>query len=263
MSSTPTNITASASTAPAPPALKPRWRRWGRKILRMSVTVYLGLAIVFYLLQTWMIFPGAATQGKAEARVRPQPDEQLVALETSRGEKISVLFSPALTAKGSPHPDAKHRPTILYFYGNAMTISSCGEELPLFRRLGANVAIAGFVGYGMSTGKPSESGVYATADAAYEYLLTRKDVDAKQIIPVGRSIGGAAAIYLGSRHDVGGVATFRAFTSMVDMGRQVVPWVPTSLLLRHRFGSEAPLPHIKSPLFLAHGTIDNLVPVNM
>src|SRR2546430_14865257 len=92
---------------PAPSALRPRWRRWGRKILRMSVTVYLGLAIVFYLLQTWMIFPGASTQGKAEARVRPQPDEQLVALETSRGEKIYVLFSPALTAKGSPHPDAK------------------------------------------------------------------------------------------------------------------------------------------------------------
>src|SRR5947209_8909174 len=189
----------------------------------MAATTYIGLAIVFYFLQTWMIFPGASTQGKREAIVRPMPGEELAEVKTSSGEKIVVLFAPALTAKGEPHPDAKHRPTILYFYGNAMTISTCGEELPKFQRLGANVAIAEFVGYGMSTGKPSEAGVYATADAAYEYLLTRKDVDPKQIIPVGRSIGGAAAIYLGSRHDVGGVATFSAFTSMVDMGRQVVP----------------------------------------
>jgi fermentation-respiration switch protein FrsA (DUF1100 family) len=258
-----TSRAAPAASTAAPPALRPRWRRWGARALKLSALAYIGLVIVFYLLQTWMIFPGAATQGKAEARVKPAPDEELVQLDTASGEKIYLLFAPALTAQGLPHPGAARRPTILYFYGNAMTISTCYDELYRFRRLGANVAIAEFVGYGLSSGKPSEAGVYATADAAYEYLLTRKDVDAKQLIPAGRSLGGAAAIYLGSRHAVGGVATFSAFSSMVDMGRQVLLWFPTSLLLRHRFENEARVPRIKCPIFLAHGTVDKLVPFAM
>src|SRR5260370_42463376 len=96
-----------------PPMPASRWKRSLRKILKISLCVYIGLAIVFYFLQTWMIFPGASSQGKREAAVHPAPDQQLVPLTTASGEKIYVLFSPALTASGSAHPDAAHRPTIL------------------------------------------------------------------------------------------------------------------------------------------------------
>ena len=157
-------------TPPVHPPL-PRWKRYLKKVAKLGVLVYMGLAIVLYALQNWMIFPGAATQGKPEAVVRPAADQTLVRLPTTTGETIAVLFAPALRPDGSPHPDAAHRPTLLYFYGNAMTISACFDELHHFRRLGANVAIAEFVGYGLSTGKPSERNCYATADAAYDYLL--------------------------------------------------------------------------------------------
>src|SRR4030081_2532093 len=113
MSVDPPTTPAATSEPPAPPRpVKPRWRRWTRKILKMAAAVYIGLAIVFYFLQTWMIFPGAATQGTREAIAKPAPDQELVPLHTASGEKIYVLFSPAQTAKGFPHPDAAHRPTI-------------------------------------------------------------------------------------------------------------------------------------------------------
>jgi fermentation-respiration switch protein FrsA (DUF1100 family) len=230
---------------------------------KLAVCIYLGLAIVIYFLQTWMIFPGAATQGKPQAQVRPTGTQQLIDLTTAAGDKTVLLFAPALTPGGLPHPDAAHRPTLIYFYGNAMTISACYEELYQFRRLGANVAIPEFVGYGLASGKPSEKTLYATADAAYEHLLTRSDVDPNQIIPVGWSLGAAAAIDLASRKPVAALATFSAFTSMRDMGRHVLPWFPTSLLLRHRFENQRKLRGITCPVFLAHGTQDSLIPFTM
>jgi fermentation-respiration switch protein FrsA (DUF1100 family) len=144
-----------------------------------------------------------------------------------------------------------------------MSLSGCYGELEHFRRLGCNVAIAEFVGYGLSSGKPSEAGVYATADAAYEYLLTRNDLDRRQIIPVGWSLGAAAAIDLASRKSVAGLATFSAFTSMTDMGHRLLPWFPTSLLLKHRFENERKLTKVSVPCLLAHGTQDSLVPFAM
>src|SRR5207248_9669521 len=93
--------------------------------------------------------------------------------------------------------------------------------------------------------------------------LTRRDIDPRQIVPVGWSLGAAAAIDLASRKPVGGVATFSAFSSMADMGRKMLPWFPTSLLLRHRFENERKMAQVSCPSFLAHGTLDTLVPFPM
>src|SRR5207245_2097151 len=98
-------------------------------------------ALVLYLLQSWLIFPGASTQGQPQAFITPASDQQLIPLTTAAGDKTVLLFAPALSRDGTPHPDASHRPTLLYFYGNAMTLSACSDELYQFRRLGVNVAI--------------------------------------------------------------------------------------------------------------------------
>lgn len=242
----------------------PRWKRWLKKLLKIGLAVYIGLAVIMFFLQDWMIFPGASSQGKPEANVRMMmPDQQLLRLPTRTGQTIAVMFGPALLPNGSPHPTAASRPTILYFYGNAMCISACSDEFAIFRRLGVNVAIAEFIGYGLSTGKPSEAGVYETADTAYQYLLTRSDIDPKQIISAGWSLGATAAIHLASNRSVGGLATFSAFTRMKDMAHQILPWFPTSLLVKYRFDNERAMALVKCPAFLAHGTIDGLVPYSM
>ena len=115
----------------------------------------------------------------------------------------------------------------------------------------------------MSTGKPSEAGIYATADTAYLYLLTRPDIDRRQIIPIGWSLGAAAAIHLASSKPVAGLATFSAFTSMPDMGHAMLPWLPVSLLAKYRFDNERKMADVKCPIFMAHGTVDSLVPFEM
>lgn len=208
-----------------------------------------------------MIFPGAFVHKGAS--VAPAPGREVLSLRTSDGQRISAVFGAALSPEGAPLSDAVRRPTILFFYGNGDCIKTSMELFDDFRRLGANVLIPEYIGYPMSDGRPSESGLYATADAAYDCLLARTDIDPKQIVVVGRSLGSGAAVDLASRKPVAGLATFSAFTSMDEMARKVLPMFPTSLFLKHHFNNEQKIAAVKCPIFLAHGTNDSLVPYGM
>ena len=129
------------------------------RIVRDVVVIYLGVLTLLYSFQTRVIFPGASTQGQPFAEVKPPRDTELVTLKTSRGERVVALFGPAMTSDGRIDPDAASRPTMIYFYGNAMCLSYAASDLDRFRRLGLNVLIPDYVGYGMSGGSPSEKDV--------------------------------------------------------------------------------------------------------
>jgi fermentation-respiration switch protein FrsA (DUF1100 family) len=123
-----------------------------------------------------------------------------------------------------------------------------------------NVLIPEYVGYGMSGGRAGEAGCYATAEAAYAYVLTRKDVDPDKIVAAGWSLGAAVAVDLASRKPVAGLVIFSAFTSMVEMARLHFPYLPASLLLRHRFESESKIARVRCPILIGHGRDDRLIP---
>jgi len=231
--------------------------------LRIAALVYVGLCIVLAVFQTAIIFPGAATQGRADCVVRPFQGSELVELKTTDGEKVVALFGPAMTATGTAHPDAKNRPTLLYFYGNGMCMADCEGEFLKFRQRGFNVMIPDFLGYGMSGGKPSEAACYATADAAYEHLRTRKDIDPNRIIASGWSLGGAVAVDLASRKKVVALAIFSTFTRLADAAREHMPYVPASLLLRHRFDSLKKIPQVTCATLIGHGRRDPIIPFAM
>jgi fermentation-respiration switch protein FrsA (DUF1100 family) len=233
------------------------------KVARIVVLAYLGTVAVLFSLQTRLIFPGASTQGQADAEVRPQTGTELVKLRTTRDDTIVALYGAAILSNGSPDPQAAHRPTMIYFYGNAMCLKYAAVQLEELRRLGVNVLIPEYVGYGMSSGSASEKGCQATARAAYDYLVTTRKVDPKRIISAGWSLGGAVAIDLASEKEVGGLIAFSSFTSAVDLGRRVLPFVPVSLLLRHRFDSIHKIAKISCPTLIGHGRWDRIIPFEM
>jgi fermentation-respiration switch protein FrsA (DUF1100 family) len=227
------------------------------------LTPYIGLLAVLFALQVRLIFPGSESQGKPTSVVHPGPGTTLVNLTTENDDKVVALFGPALLDDGSPDPEASRRPTILYFYGNAMCLNDTRFEFEHFRRMGLNVMIPEYVGYGMSSGKPGELGCRDTADAAFAHLQGRKDIDPKKVIAAGWSLGGAVAVDLAARKPVAGLIAFCTFTSMADMSRRSFPYLPTTLLLRHRFDSEAKMGRITCPILLGHGRRDEIVPAAM
>jgi len=208
-------------------------------------------------LQMQLVFPGGQSQGQLNARVYPPAGCELVTLHGPDGTKIVGLFGSPI-AKGGANPP----PSLLYFYGNGMCMAASLSEFNQFRRMGFNVIVVDYEGYGMSGGEPSEQGCYTAADAAYDYLLTRNDVDKERIVAVGWSLGAAVAVDLASRKHVAGLATFSAFTNIDDMSRVLSPG-HVEIDLGCQFDNLAKIGSVSCPIFMAHGREDELVPPEM
>jgi pimeloyl-ACP methyl ester carboxylesterase len=230
--------------------------------LRLAILVLAGFVAVLYVIQDRMIFPGAATQGSAEAIVRPRPGSELVELTTPGGQTVVALYGSALSFDGLPLADAGSCPVVLYFYGNAMCLASAQYDFERFRRLGLNVMIPDYLGYGLSGGKASERGCRDTAEACLNALSVR-GFEPKQIIVGGWSLGGAVAIDLASRHQVAGLIAFCTFTSTRDMARGIIPVPLPGVLFAHKFDSLAKMPSVTCPMLLGHGRRDPIVPFAM
>jgi pimeloyl-ACP methyl ester carboxylesterase len=145
-------------------------------------------------LELQLVFPGSQSQGQNSSRVQPTVGCELVQLRAADGTKIVSLFGKGIASREQPASF-----TLLFFYGNGMCMADCLSVFNQFRNLGFNVITADYEGYGMSGGTASEPGCYAAADAAYDYLLTRKDVDPNRLVATGWSLGAAVAIDLASR----------------------------------------------------------------
>jgi uncharacterized protein len=212
-------------------------------------------------LETMLVFPGAATQGRAV--LPPSGDYQLIPLQTPDGTRIVAEFGGALGPDGRPAADPGHAPTVIFFYGNGACVAYMAEEFLRIRQMGANIIMPDYPGYGMSGGKPSEAGFYAAADAAYDYIARRPGIDRDRIVAVGWSMGGAVAIDLAARRRVAALETISAFTSLPAVAHTVTPWLPVKLILRSRFDNLAKIPGVTCPIFIAHGVLDNIVPPAM
>ena len=244
-----------------PVPLSARARQAGRQLLTLPRKArelgYLACA------QGRLIFPGQWTQGHAKAEFDTPVGAERLTLSGSRGERIAALFAPAQTADGQPHPDAPKRPTIVFFYGNIMYLSSTIHIVERLRRSGANVLVPEYLGYGLSEGKACEAACYDTADAVWRHVTRRKDIDQTKIVVSGASLGGAVAIDLAARAPVAGLITLVTFTSIPDVARHTHPHVPIWWFIRHRFESVRKMPSVICPTLIAHSTGDRLIPYEM
>ena len=114
--------------------------------LAFAAILYVGLALVLYLLQGRMVFlphlPGRALDATPEAIGLDYED---AVIETADGERLHGWFVPADTARG----------TLLFFHGNAGNISHRMQTLQLLHDLGVTVFIYDYRGYGRSPGRPT------------------------------------------------------------------------------------------------------------
>ena len=154
--------------------------------------------------------------------------------------------------------------TWLWFHGNAGNIGHRVDNLGAFvRRLGVNVFIFDYRGYGRSEGSPSEKGTYLDSEAALAYVRSRDDVDNSKLVLFGRSLGGAMAVHVAAQHDVYALILESPFPSIKAMARTHYPIPGVELLLRSKYDSLARIKDSRSPLMVLHGDRDQTVPLEL
>lgn len=124
------------------------------------------------------------------------PDRALIADPSNIGLDFDNIFlktEDAIELSSWYIPSNSKRGIILFCHGNAGNISDCLETIQMYNRLGLDVLIFDYRGYGQSSGKPTETGTYRDADAAWQYLLREQRANPRSIIISGRSLGGAVA----------------------------------------------------------------------
>ena len=110
-----------------------------------------------------------------------------LAIPTADGERLHAWRLPA----ESP------RAHVVYFHGNGGNLSVWAPILVRLQHRGYSVLAVDYRGYGLSTGRPSERGLYRDVDAVIEYAWRDRD-GRVPIVYWGRSLGTAMAAHAAS-----------------------------------------------------------------
>ena len=152
--------------------------------------------------------------------------------------------------------------TILFFHGNAGKLDNRIYKLNEFEKMEVNYLIFAYRGFSGNKGKPSELGLYEDALAAKKWLNS-KEIEDKDIILYGESLGTAIAINLAKDNSFSGIILESPFTSMESLAKQYYPYLPVKILLKDKFNSIEKLNMNKAPLLVMHGKKDKIVPFSM
>lgn len=174
-------------------------------------------------------------------------------LTTADGVHLHGWFLPNPRRRASPH-------TLLFLHGNAGNISHRSASLAIFAELGLDQLIIDYRGYGQSDGKPSETGLYRDAAAAWRWLTEARGVAPADIVVFGRSLGGAVATELASRVQPGALIVESSFTDVAAMARLHHPLLARFVPLRYRLPSAEYLAQVRSPVLVLHSPDDGIVP---
>lgn len=160
-----------------------------------------------------------------------------------------------------PHPEAKQ--VLLFFHGNAGNISHRRTSLEIFHRLGLNVLIIDYRGYGQSEGRQSEQGLYKDGAAAWRYLTQEKGFAPGNIIIFGRSLGGAVAAHLAAEVNARGLILESTLSSARDYANRVL-WLLSKLsVIYFDLNSADYVTRVHYPVLVLHSPDDEIMPFSL
>jgi hypothetical protein len=217
--------------------------------LKIAAVAYCLVLLVLLFLENMLVYP---------APRYPEGDWQATWLEH---EDISFNSADGTMLHGWYVEHPRPKAVILYCHGNGTHVAYIAEFLAEMRdKFQVSIFAFDYRGYGRSEGKPAEKGILEDADAAQEWLAKRAGIETKDLVLMGRSLGGGIALHLAAENGARGVILQNTFTSLHDAAASNYPWVPVRLLMRNRYDSLSRISRYSGPLFISHGTADRIIP---
>ncbi len=204
--------------------------------LLILLLAYLGLGVLLYLKQrSFIYFPQANNLATPENSLILPVNAAHLHLITSIGQR----------------PQA-----IIYFGGNAEDVSL---SLPAFEIAypAHDLYLVNYRSYGNSSGKPTETALFADALAVFDHVQQQ---GYKKIIVIGRSLGSGVACYLASQRSVDELSLVTPFDSLLAIAQQHYPVYPLSWLLKDKYESWRYAPKINAPTTLLIAAQDEIIP---
>jgi len=179
---------------------------------------------------------------------------EAIAIHTRDGEQLRAWWL---------HADAP-RAGIVYFHGNGGNLSVWAPIVASIAERGYSVLAIDYRGYGSSSGRPSERGLYRDVDAALEHVARHHDIHVP-LVYWGRSLGATMAAYAATIARPDGLILESALVGLVA-GVSVLSLTPKTplaflaLFSTYRFPTAALVNRAASPVLVLHGDRDSVIP---
>lgn len=223
-------------------------------LIAVATGFYVLLGVMLYFMQERMVFLARLPGRELVATPRDagfQYDD--VSFDTTDGFLLHGWYVNARNPRG----------TVLFLHGNAGNISHRLDSIAIFHELEFDTFIIDYRGYGQSEGKPGEEGTYRDAEAAWQYLVTERGQDPARIVVFGRSLGGAVAARLATKHEPAALIIESSFTSAVEMAARLYPFMPVRLITRLRYPVIDFVARTTCPILIVHSRDDEIIPFAM
>lgn len=163
------------------------------------------------------------------------------------------------------YPVREDAPTILFFHGNGETAPDYDYVAPVYRKLGLNLFVTDYRGYGMSDGNPTSSTMIRDAHPLFQgfgAFLNEQNFTGKRYV-MGRSLGSAPAIEIAYHYpqELAGLIVESGFASAQNQLQRI----GMTHLLQHYpdpvgFGNDYKISEVTIPTLIIHGEQDEIIP---
>jgi fermentation-respiration switch protein FrsA (DUF1100 family) len=224
-----------------------------RKMLWTLVLLIASLAALILLVR-WLeprmaFFP---FRGETETPRTFDVAYEAVSVKTADGEVLRAWRIPAPGAHGQ----------IIYFHGNGGNLSIWAPILAGLGRRGFAVFAFDYRGYGLSTGHPSERGLYRDVEAIVAHAAAGAERGAP-LIYWGRSLGATMAAYAATVHRPDGIIVEAGFPDVRALVRSSPPLALLSVFSSYRFPTTEYLNRTRVPVLVMHGDRDSVIPFEL
>jgi pimeloyl-ACP methyl ester carboxylesterase len=232
----------------------------------VGITILIGFLAYIAIavgMQRGMMYP--APPPPRESAVDQRADVESIWLGAQ--ENIEAWFLPAARSPNMAAPDEKTSddkvgllsPALIFTHGNGELIDYWLEPFEILRNSGLSVLLLEYPGYGRSGGKPTQESITSAAAAAYDYLVSRDDIDNSRIVAYGRSLGGGAACALAVQRELAGLILESSFSGVKSLARRMA--IPGFLVL-DPFDNLSCLANYDGPVLIMHGNWDQIIPAS-
>lgn len=170
-------------------------------------------------------------------------------VEPEKGANISYLHFKVDEPKG----------VVIYLKGNTKSIKGWGKFAIDFTRLGYEVVMMDYRGFGKSTGKRTVEAM--KRDSQFIYNIVKKEFTEDKITVYGRSLGSGFAARLASKNNPRLLILTSPLYSLLRAIHRYMPFMPAKPFLRYNIPTFQYLKNVRCPIKIIHGTDDHLVPI--
>lgn len=221
------------------------------RLMYVSLVTTVVAVVVLALFVRWLEprFAFYPAHGEAETPGDFGIPYETVTIETADGEHL----------RGWVMRAAAPRARIVYFHGNGANLSNWAPILSGIVEHGYSVFAFDYRGYGMSTGRPTERGLYRDVDA----VVQREWMGGKPPVPTiywGRSLGATMAAYGATMRRPDGLILESGFTNARAAVRGSTSLVILYLFSSYRFPAAEFVNRANRPVLVMHGNRDSVIP---